>query len=83
MSEEELKRELERLRRENEELKAKSSRSVNLRVSQKGAVSLYGLRRFPVTFYKEEWTRILDMADEIRAFIVQHSTELSSRRRSE
>jgi hypothetical protein len=83
MTDEELKRELERLRKENEELKAKSSSSVDLRVSQKGGVSLYGMRRFPITFYKDEWIRILDMADGIRAFIVEHDAELSSRKGKE
>jgi hypothetical protein len=41
-------------------------------VSEKGGVSLYGIRRFPVTFYVEEWERILGMADEIRSFIAAH-----------
>ncbi len=80
MSEEEdLRVELERLRRENEALKQKTERAVSLKVSAKGAVSLYGLGRFPVTLYKEQWTRVLDMADEIRAFIVEHDGELKTK----
>jgi hypothetical protein len=65
-SEDEMRRELERLKAENEALKAKERRGTRLQVSEKGGVSLYGMRRFPITFYKEEWERILEMADEIR-----------------
>jgi hypothetical protein len=80
MSEEEdLRAELERLREENEALKRKTERGTSLKVSAKGAVSLYGLGRFPVTLYKEQWTRVLDMADEIRAFIVEHDGELKTK----
>jgi hypothetical protein len=48
-------------------------------VSEKGGVSVYGLGRFPVTLYKEQWTRLLAMADEIRAFIKEHDAELKSK----
>ena len=75
-SDEELKAELERLRAENEALKSKEKRGTRLQVSAKGGVSLYGIRRFPVTFYQEEWERILGMADEIREFISEHEGEL-------
>ncbi len=77
--EEDLRAELERLRRENEALKRKTERGVSLKVSAKGAVSLYGLGRFPVTLYKEQWTRVLDIADEIRAFIAEHDGELKTK----
>ncbi len=77
--EEDLRAELERLRRENEALKRKTERGISLKVSVKGAVSLYGIGRFPVTLYKEQWTRVLDMADEIRAFIVEHDGELKTK----
>lgn len=73
---EEMQAELERLRAENEGLKARKSQEMRLQVSQKGAVSLYGIRRFPITFYADEWDTILGMADEVRAFISQHQTEL-------
>ena len=80
MSEEEdLRAEVERLRLENEALKQKPERSLSLKVSAKGGVSLYGLGRFPVTLYKEQWTRALDMADEIRAFIIEHDGELKTK----
>ncbi len=68
--------EIERLRAENEGLKAKQRRETRLQVSQKGAVSLYGIRRFPVTFYADEWETVLGMADEVRAFIAEHANEL-------
>jgi hypothetical protein len=74
-----LKAELERLRAENAALKAKEKRGTYLRVSEKGGVSLYGMRRFPITFYREEWERILAMGDEIRAFIAEHAGELKTK----
>ncbi len=67
---------LERLEAENESLKRRTEKGLSLKVSQKGAVSLYGLGRFPVTLYQEQWTRLLDMADEIRRFLVEHQSEL-------
>jgi len=80
MSQENLESEVARLRAENEALKARSGqRSGQLRVSDKGGVSVYGLGRFPVTLYKEQWRRLLDMADEIRAFIREHESELKSK----
>jgi len=76
---EDMRAELERLRAENEALKQKSARELRLQVSQKGGVSLYGIRRFPVTFYADEWEKILGQADEIRAFIGAHQAELKRR----
>jgi len=78
-----LRRELEKLKAENEALKAKERRGTHLKVSEKGGVSLYGMRRFPITFYREEWDRILEMADEIRAFIRENETKLKKPRREE
>ena len=79
MSQEHLESEVARLRAENEALKARVQRGGHLRVSDKGGVSVYGLGRFPVTLYKEQWRRLLDMADEIRAFIREHESELKSK----
>ena len=79
VTEDELHAELERLRRENEQLKQKPSRELSLKVSQKGAVSLYGLGRFPVTLYKEQWERVLEMAGDIRDFIAEHDSELKKK----
>jgi hypothetical protein len=73
---EDLQAELERLRAENEALKTRATRELRLQVSQKGGVSLYGIRRFPVTFYADEWDRILGMADEVRAFIRENEGSL-------
>lgn len=78
-TEAEMKAELERLRAENEALKAKGSRAVTLKVSEKGAVSVYGMGRFPVTLYQEQWVKLLDMADEIRAFIKENEGKLKKK----
>jgi hypothetical protein len=72
----EMQSELERLRAENEALKRTTSKGLSLRVSEKGGVSVYGLGRFPVTLYKEQWLRLLDMASDIRAFIEANETQL-------
>lgn len=79
MSDEDLKAELERLKAENEALKNKKTRSAFLKVSEKGAVSVYGLGRFPVTLYKEQWVRLLDMGDDIRSFITDNAEKLKSK----
>ena len=79
MPDDELKAELERLRAENERLKAQRTRGVSLKVSEKGGVSVYGLGRFPVTLYKEQWTRLLDMADDIRTFIAENDAKLKTK----
>ncbi len=71
--------ELERLRAENESLKKAGSRGISLKVSQKGAVSLYGMGRFPVTLYKEQWLKILEMSDVIRAFIKDNDAALKTK----
>ena len=70
--------ELDRLRAENERLKRAPTRGT-IKVSEKGGVSVYGLGRFPGTLYKEQWTKLLDMADDIRAFIRDHDGELKAK----
>ena len=79
MADDDLRAELERLKAENEALKNRGGRSTGLKVSEKGGVSVYGLGRFPVTLYKEQWLKLLGMADEIRAFIKTHDTELKTK----
>lgn len=79
MNEEALMAELAKLKAENESLKKSSARGISLKVSQKGAVSLYGMGRFPVTLYKEQWLKVLEMADVIRAFIADHGSELKEK----
>lgn len=81
MSDNELKAELERLRQENAALKKGAVSGLRLKVSEKGAVSVYGMGRFPVTLYKEQWLRILDMSDEIRAFIAANEAQLKSKQK--
>jgi hypothetical protein len=76
MSDEDMKAELERLREENSRLKQRGSRGVSMKVSEKGGVSIYGLGRFPVTLYKEQWEKLLDMSDDIRAFIKENVAKL-------
>ena len=71
--------ELERLRAENEALKGSATRRETLKVSEKGAVLVYGLGRFPVTLYKEQWEKVLDMAGDIRAFLTEHEAELKTK----
>jgi hypothetical protein len=79
VSEEEMKAELEKLRAENDQLKSKSVRGLSLKVSEKGAVSLYGVGRFPVTLYKEQWTKVLGMKDEIEKFLHDNSHLLKTK----
>ena len=50
-----------------------------MKVSEKGGLSVYGLGRFPVTLYKEQWLRLLDLAEDIKTFIAQNETQLKSR----
>ena len=79
MSEDELKAELERLRKENASLKKGAARGVSMKVSEKGGLSVYGMGRFPVTLYKEQWLKLLDLSEEIRAFIAAHESELKTK----
>ncbi len=76
---EDLKAELERLKAENAALKARGGKGLSLKVSEKGGVSVYGLGRFPVTLYMEQWQKLLDMADDIRAFIKEHEGQLKKK----
>ena len=78
-TEEELKAELAKLKAENEALKARTSKGISLKVSEKGGVSVYGMGRWPVTLYKEQWLKLLGMADEIRAFIREHDAQLKTK----
>jgi hypothetical protein len=71
--------ELARLRAENDALKKTSAKGLSLKVSEKGALSVYGLGRFPVTLYKEQWTKLLDMTDDIRAFIKANDSSLKTK----
>ena len=79
MSDEDLKAELERLRNENAALKKGASSAIRMKVSEKGALSVYGMGRFPVTLYKEQWLRLLNMSDQIRTFIAENDTRLKAK----
>jgi hypothetical protein len=79
MSDEDLRAELERLRAENQALKKTSAKGISLKVSEKGGLSVYGLGRFPITLYKEQWTKLLDMSDEIRNFLQANDSQLKTK----
>ena len=77
MADDDQKAELERLRTENESLKkVRRGSAVSMKVSEKGAVSVYGLVLFPVTLYQEQWEKLLSMAEEIKAFIAENKSKL-------
>ena len=78
-TDEDMKAELERLRAENAALKNRKATAISLKVSEKGGLSVYGMGRFPITLYKEQWTKLLDMADEIRAFIAANDAKLKTK----
>jgi hypothetical protein len=79
MSEQDLQAEIERLKAENETLKKKRTGSTSIKISEKGGVSVYGLGRFPVTLYKEQWIKLLDMSDEIKVFITENDASLKTK----
>ncbi len=79
MSDEDMKAELERLRSENAALKKGAATGITMKVSEKGAVSIYGMGRFPVTLYKEQWLKLLDMSDDIRRFIAANDGKLKTK----
>ena len=74
--------ELARLKAENERLKRQQASPLSLKVSQKGALSVYGIGRFPVTLYKEQWTRLLENMEDIRAFLDEHDGELKAKEKA-
>jgi hypothetical protein len=79
MADDPLHAEVERLKAENAALKARTTRGVSIKVSAKGGVSVYGLGRFPVTLYKEQWVKLLDIAGDLRAFLQEHDAELKTK----
>jgi hypothetical protein len=78
-TDDEMKAELERLKAENAALKARGSKGVSMKVSEKGAVSVYGLGRFPVTLYQEQWLKLLELAEDIRGFIRENEAKLKKK----
>ena len=79
MADEDIQAELARLRAENDALKQKRNTSVSMKVSEKGGVSVYGLGRFPVTLYQEQWTKLLALADDIKTFIEENRSQLKTK----
>ncbi len=79
MSDDDLKADLERLRNENAALKKGAATGVTMKVSEKGALSIYGMGRFPVTLYKEQWLKLLGISDDIRAFIAANEGQLKTK----
>lgn len=79
MTNEEMKAKLEALQAENAALKAKKIRPLSMKVSPKGGLSVYGLGRFPVTLYRQQWDRLLGYADQINAFIAENEGELKTK----
>jgi hypothetical protein len=78
-TEAEMLAELEKLKAENAALKSRSGRPVSMKVSEKGGLSVYGLGRFPVTLYQEQWLKLLDLAEEIRSFIQANQAVLKKK----
>jgi hypothetical protein len=76
MSDDDVKKELERLRNENAALKKGAATGITMKVSEKGGLSVYGMGRFPITLYKEQWLKLLDMSEAIRAFIAANEATL-------
>lgn len=85
MAEETAEQKLARLEAENralrDQIEQRKPGQLRLKISEKGGVSVYGLGRFPVTLYKEQWTRLLDYADEIRSFIKDNDQLLKAKQR--
>lgn len=79
MADEDVHAELTRLRAENESLKQKRNTATSMKVSEKGAVSVYGLGRFPVTLYQEQWLKLLLMAEDIKTFIAENKDRLKAK----
>jgi hypothetical protein len=79
MSDEDMQAEVARLKAENERLKGQQAKGLSLKVSEKGALSVYGLGRFPVTLYKEQWTKLLAMTDDIKAFLKENDANLKTK----
>lgn len=79
MAPKDLQAEIERLRAENEYLKQRKNSPVSMKVSEKGGLSVYGLGRFPVTLYQEQWLKLLNMAEEIKQFIEENRDKLKAK----
>ena len=79
MSQAEMLAELEALKQENASLKKQTTRGLSMKVSEKGGLSIYGLGCFPVTLYKEQWMKLMDMTEDVKRFMAAHDHELTSK----
>lgn len=79
MSDDDLKNELQRLRAENAALKKGAATGITMKVSEKGGLSVYGMGRFPITLYKEQWLKLLDMNEDLRRFIADNDSKLKTK----
>jgi hypothetical protein len=83
MAEETTEQKLARLEAENlalrEQAEERKPGQLRLKVSEKGGLSVYGLGRFPVTLYKEQWTRLLDNVEEIKKFLQENDHQLKAK----
>lgn len=74
-----IEQKIARLEAENSALKTKKIAPITMKIGEKGGVSVYGLGRFPTSLYKEQWLRLLDKADDIRAFIAANENRLATK----
>lgn len=79
MSDDAIRKELEETKKKLEALQARGAKGITFKVSEKGGLSVYGLGRFPVTLYKEQWEKLLSLSDDIHAFIREHSDRLKTK----
>jgi hypothetical protein len=83
MAEEPAEQKLARLEAENralkEQIEDRKPGQLRLKVSEKGGLSVYGLGRFPVTLYKEQWARLLEQGEEIKRFLKEHDQDLKAK----
>jgi ribosome-interacting GTPase 1 len=75
----ELQAEIARLQAEAKLLQAKAKGTIEFRVSQKGAVSVYGLGRFPVTLYAQQWEKLLGMSNDLKTFMLVNAKDLTTK----
>lgn len=79
MTQEQMAQEIAALRAENAKLNSQKTLKGGMKVSEKGAMSLYGLGRFPVTLYKAQWIKLLAQTDEIKAYLLENDSKLATK----
>ncbi|MDY0002539.1 MAG: hypothetical protein RBU30_14685 [Polyangia bacterium] len=83
MSDETVLKQLEEAKKKLEALQSRSAKGILYKVSEKGALSVYGLGRFPVTLYREQWERLLNLSEDIHAFIRENADQLKTKKDKE